>query len=106
MKTVKDVNLDIKDCMKESQSALLTDKDKKKIAKKVEFYNSARLYLEFHPSSEYIKKEKERLNMIVQNCNDNILKKGVFDPKDKKKMHDEAGSTLAKKQLKVLNYIL
>ncbi len=104
MKTIDDVQTDINECVAMSNEGM-KKKELSALRKKVKFYNSAKAYLEFNPSLGTLKRYKAKLKKTIDECEANIIEKGIFLAKDKNVMRKESGATLAKEQLKVINYI-
>lgn len=107
MKTIQEINQEKQQLINDSKALGTSKKDKairKKNGNRVEFLNLMINYLELGVNADYIKKEKQRLGVIIKNCESKIKQDFMF-PAEKTKFRKDSGSTLAKQHLNALNYI-
>lgn len=107
MKTIQEINFEKQQIIEESRNLTTSKKDKalrKKNNNRVEFLNLMINYLELGVNPDYVKKEKQRLSVIIKTC-ELKLKEDFRFPAEKTKYRNDSGATLAKKHLNALNYI-
>lgn len=114
MKTIKQVNADIKEVEKEIKE-LSEDKPlswEKKMQNKIIFMRTVIKYLETEPRIEFVKAELDRLTDSINKLNTgfvhwcNSLKENLTNTQAKNKFETEVGIKTMNKQLKTLRYIL
>lgn len=107
MKTVKDLDKMIEECMNDPCHYDETKKGKSnRIKNKMEFYKTIRLYLETNPSIEFLEKDRERM------LNRTAAIKHAYTPPDRpNKSHKSAylkemGVTELKRKIRTIDFIL
>lgn len=104
MKTVDEIKKETLDLILFSDT-IKDVKAKKKIANRVEFLNTCKLYMEHNPTKEFLKKEKLELEEKIKQI-DTIFIMKYYEKPQKEALKNELDYKKLKLQLKTISYLL